>query len=202
MQSATDAVSTVYARSLFDLAEKSGGRQAIEDTLNELEEILELTRHDRRFGEFLASRVITADRRAGSLEKIFKGRVSDLTHQFLQVLNEKNRLGHLPSITAAFDSLVQKHFGRVEVDVITADPITPDDLRAIQARLASSLGKEVIAHPYTDASMIGGVKLRIGDQLIDGSLATRLRKLKDQLATSGTAALRARFDQMFDSPAN
>ncbi|MCG3124928.1 MAG: ATP synthase subunit delta [Phycisphaerales bacterium] len=50
--------------------------------------------------------------------------------------------------------------------------------------------------------MIGGVKLRIGDQLIDGSLATRLRKLKDQLATSGTAALRARFDQMFDSPAN
>lgn len=198
MQSATDAISTVYARSLFDLAEKSGGREAIEEILGELEDILELTRQDSRFSEFLASRVVTADRRAGALKRIFEGRVSNLTHQFLQVVNEKNRLGHLASIVWAYDSLVQRYFGRVEVDVFTADPITPDDLRAIQSRVAASMGKEVIAHPYTDASMIGGIKLRIGDQLIDGSVATKLRKLKDQFATSGTAALRARFDRMLD----
>lgn len=196
--SATDAVATTYARSLFELAEKAGGRASIESTLAEFEEILELARQDKRFNEFLSSRIVSSDRRAGSITKIFQGRVSDLTYKFLQVLNDKGRLGHLTSIVSAFDGLVQRHFGRVEVDVFTADPLTPDDLRCIQARLASSLGKEVIAHPYTDASMIGGVKFRIGDQLIDGSIATRLRKLQDQLANSGTAAIRAKFDRMVE----
>ncbi len=198
LNSATDAVSTVYARSLFALAESGGGRQVIEDTLGELEEILELARQDRRFGEFLSSRIISGTRRAGSLDKTLKGRVSDLTYRFLQVLNDKQRLGHLPSIVSAYDRLVQQHFGRVEVDVFTADPLSPDDLRSVQSRLAASLGKEVIAHPYTDATMIGGVKFRIGDQLVDASLATQLRKLKDQFGNSGTAAIRAKFDRIVD----
>lgn len=199
MQTATDAISTVYARSLFELAEKQGGREAIEATLGELEDILELARQNRSFAEFLSSRVVSADRRAASLERIFSGRVSDLTKRFLGTLNRKQRLGHLASIVSAYDGLVQTHFGRVEVDVITADPLSPDDLRGVQAKLASALGQDVIAHPYTDASMIGGVKFRIGDRLIDASLATRLRKMRDQLSTSASAAIRANFDRIVES---
>ncbi len=198
MQSATDAISMVYARSLFDLVQKQGGREALEDTLAELEEILELGRQNKAFGEFFSSRVVPMSRRAGSLEKIFKGRVNDVTLRFLQVLNDKQRLGHLSSIVSAFDALVQQFFGRVEVDVITADPLSPDDLRGVQAKLSSSIGKDVIAHPYTDASMIGGVKFRIGDQLIDASVATKLRKMRDQLSTSGTAAIRAKFGRIVE----
>lgn len=199
MNSATDAISTVYAKSLFELALKQGGREAIESTLGELEELLELARGNPRFGEFLSSRVVDAARRGGSLEKILSGRVSDITRRFLLVLNEKQRLNHLSAIVSAYDRLVQDHFGRVEVDVFTADPMSPDELRAVQARLASSLGKEVIAHPYTDSSMIGGVKFRIGDQLVDASVATKLRKMRDQLATSGTAAIRAKFDKIIEA---
>jgi F-type H+-transporting ATPase subunit delta len=198
MNAATDAISTVYAKSLFDLALKQGGRDAIESTLGELEELLEIARNDRGFREFLSSRVVDANRRGGSLEKILNGRVSDLTRKFVLVLNDKQRLGHLTSIVSAYDQLVQQHFGRVEVDVFTADPMSPDELRAVQARLASSLGKEVIAHPYTDGSMIGGVKFRIGDQLIDASVATKLRKMRDQLATNGNAAIRAKFDRIVE----
>lgn len=191
-----DALATTYARSLFELAQSKGSRQLIEETQAELEEIIEIARQDRRFGEFLASRSLGNEERSASLMKIFKGRVGDLTLRFLLVLQDKGRLPHLPSIVAAYDLLVQKTFGRVEVDVFTAAPLSPDELNGVRERLSGALKKEVVVHPYTDGSMIGGVKLRIGDQLIDASIATKLRKLRDQLAEQGSARLRSRMGRV------
>src|SRR6185436_10775609 len=108
-----DALATIYAKSLFALAETDGGQANAESISGELDEILELARQDKAFGEFLASRVVPVKARAASLDKIFKGRISDLTLRFLQVLNRKQRLPHLSPIAAAFDSLVQERFGRV-----------------------------------------------------------------------------------------
>jgi F-type H+-transporting ATPase subunit delta len=65
-------------------------------------------------------------------------------------------------------------------------------------RLGQVMGKEVVLHPYTDPNMIGGVKFQIGDQLVDGSLATHLRKLKDQLENEGGANLRAKISKIVD----
>jgi ATP synthase F1 delta subunit len=193
-----DALASIYAHSILDVAESKGGRPEIETVLGELEDILELARANPKFSEFLASRVLSADDREASLRRIFGSAVNPVTLQFLLLLNHKNRLSHLIPIVAALDSHVQARFGRVEVDVFTADPMSPDEVKHVRERLASALGKEVIVHPYTDGTMIGGIKFRIGDQLIDGSLATRLRKLKDQLATGGSASLRAKIERMFD----
>jgi F-type H+-transporting ATPase subunit delta len=193
-----DALAEIYARSLFELAEAKGDRAQIESCAGELEDVLELARGNPRFSEFLASRVLPVAQRSTSLEKIFKGRISDLTLRFLQILNEKGRLSHLPPIHAAYDALVQRKFGRVEVDVYTASPICTDELKAIRDRLQAKLGREPIVHPYVDNHMLGGVKLQIGDTLIDGSLATRLRKFRDQLATDGTAELRARVERIIE----
>lgn len=197
-----DALAEIYARSLFELAEAKGGRSVIENTQAELEDILEIARGNPRFNEFLGSRVLPVAKRSVSLEKILKGKASDLTLRFLQVLNEKGRLSHLPPIAAAYDRLVQEKFGRVEVDVYTASPISPDELRLIRDRLQAAIGKEPIVHPYTDESMIGGIRLQIGDQLVDGSLSTRLRKLRDQLATGGAAEIRARAEKIIDDSGN
>lgn len=193
-----DALALIYARSLLDLAQAHGGRPTIEATLGELEDVLEIARQDPRFGEFLSSRVLGTADRAKSLQAIFENRVSSLTLRFLLVLNRKGRLGYLSPIVAAFDSEVQARFGRVEIDVYTADPMSADDLRAVRERLATTLHKEVVVHPYTDGTMIGGVKFRIGDQLVDASIATRLAKLRDQLNTKGSAELRTRIDRMID----
>ena len=198
IDSPPDATARVYARSLFDLANKHGGQAEIEATVAELEDILEIARSDARFAEFLSSPSISSADRAKSLAKIFQGRVSDLTFKFLQVLNEKDRIGHLSSIATAFDQESQEKFGRVEVDVFTVEPVTPDLLRTMKERLTKVMGKDVVLHPYTDANMIGGVKFRIGDQLIDASVATRLRKLKDQLDHDGSAHLRARITRIID----
>lgn len=189
-ESQVDAVSRVYAQSLFELAEAKGGQQAIEEVADELESIVELARADRTFGEFLASRILATEARESSIKTIFSGKVSDLTFNFLLVLNEKDRLGRLSDIAAAYDYLLQEKFGRVEVDVFTAAAIDQSQLDSIKNRLSSALGKEPVLHAYTDAAMLGGLKLQVGDQLIDASVATRLRRMKDQLATEGGAKIR------------
>lgn len=185
-----DALANIYARSLFELAGAEGGQSTIEAVVSELEEVLDLARSDRQFSEFLASPSVPMTGREASLERIFKGRLSDLALRFLLTLNRKRRLDHLPAIVAALDTMAQERFGRVEVDVFTAEPISADELRTIRDRLSQAIGREAIVHPYTEPSMIGGIKLRIGDRLIDGSLATQLRRLREQLAAHGTARVR------------
>lgn len=130
-----DTVAQNYAKSLYELADKAGGRSNVETTLAEIEEILELARENPRFAEFLSSQA-PAPRRSPSLDSIFKGRVSPLVLRFIHVLNEKGRLPNLPAIATAFDAIVQEKFGRVEVDVFTAEPLSPNDLGQIRDRLS------------------------------------------------------------------
>ena len=118
------------------------------------------------------------------------------------MLNAKDRLSHLPAIVAAFDQIVQDRFGRIEVDVYTAEPVDGEELASMRSQLQEILGREVILHPYTDSEMIGGLRLRIGDNLIDGSVASQLRKLRDQLIRHGSAEVRARIDRILDAGDN
>jgi F-type H+-transporting ATPase subunit delta len=197
-EAAPDALARTYAQSLFELAQAKGGQAMIEQIQGELEDVLELARSDRRFNEFLASRILPAKARAASLEKIFRGRASDLLVNFLLVLNHKGRLGHLAPIAAAFDELVQESFGRVEVDVYTASPLSAEELETIRTRLREALGREPVVHPYTDGSMLGGIKFQIGDRLIDGSLSARLRRMRELLERNGAAAVRAKAERIIE----
>ncbi|MCW5766269.1 MAG: ATP synthase F1 subunit delta [Phycisphaeraceae bacterium] len=192
-----DAVSQIYALSLYELARADGGQQAVEAALAELEELADLARSDRMFGEFLSSHVVTTADRRRSLEKILRGRVSDRTLHFLLVLNDKGRLGSILGIVEAFDRIVQKAFGRVEVDAWTAAPMEPADQSSLQRSLSERLGAQVVLHAYTDPAMIGGIRLQIGDQLLDGSLQTQLRNIRQQLTEQGPAKVRAAAERMF-----
>ncbi|MBL0922144.1 MAG: ATP synthase F1 subunit delta [Phycisphaerales bacterium] len=198
IDSQPDALARLYARSLFELANEKGGRAAIEETGAELGEVVELARHDKRFGEFLSSRIVPTDKRDASLTRIFQGRISDLTLRFLQVLNEKDRLSHLSVIAAAYDEQVQEQFGLVEVDVYTAAPIDADLRERVAAALRKAMGKEPVIHSYTDEAMLGGLKLQIGDQLIDASIATRLRRMRERLNGPGGAQMRARMNEIIE----
>jgi F-type H+-transporting ATPase subunit delta len=198
IESDPNAVSHVYAKSLYQLADAKGGRAAVETCLAELEAVLDMAHNSAQFGEFLSSRAVSQADRAKSLGKIFGGRVSQWTLNFLQVLNEKGRLSVLPSIVAAFDMVVQEKLGRVEVDVFTAEPIDDDMKNMLKTKLNAVLGKEVILHSYLDGAMIGGVKLRVGDQLIDGSVATQLRAMQDRIEVHGGSQLRGRIAQILD----
>lgn len=193
-----DALARVYARSLFELAESEGGQQRIEEIGAELGELVDLARADKSFGEFLSSRIIAGKKRSASLDRILQNRVSDLLRRFALVLNAKERLANLPSIAGAYDQIVQEQFGRVEVDVYTAAPVDRAVLDRVGASLKKTIGKDPVLHPYTDAGMIGGLKLQIGDQLIDASIATRLRRMRERFTGPGAANLRAQTSRIIE----
>lgn len=201
MMNQSDALAQVYAKSLFGLAQDAGGRDKIEEVSDELEQVSELLRGDRKLREFMGSPIIDQDKRRESMQRIFQNRVTDLTLRFLLVLNDRGRLSHLESISEAFGHLVQEAFGRVEVDVFTAAPLDGGQLAQITERIRQALGREPVVHPYVDSSLIGGVRLRVGDQLIDGSVASSLRRLKQSLMTGGGAALRERIAGLIDDGA-
>ena len=197
----TDAIAKVYAKSLYELADDAGGRDKIVELAEELEQICELARGDRTFREFLASPIINTKARGEAIRRIFHGRVTDLALRFLLVLNNKARLRRLESISAAFDQLVHEALGRIEVDIYTPGPLGPEQLDTIKQRIQAALGKDPVLYSYTDAAMIGGVRLRIGDQLIDGSVASRLRRLRQHLLTSGSSAVRQCLDRIIEEGA-
>lgn len=198
LETQADALAEIYAKSLFELAMQDGGRERVESVAGELEEVLEVVRSDAKFVEFLRSAILPVRKREKSLIAIFKGRVSELLLRFLLVLNRKERLGHVGAIQTAFDAMVQEKFGRVEVDVFTSAPLDQAQLQHVADRLRKAMGREPVLHSYTDPTMIGGLKLQIGDQLIDASVATRLRRMRDRLTSEGGAQVRAKVDRIID----
>ncbi|MHC4975259.1 MAG: ATP synthase F1 subunit delta [Planctomycetota bacterium] len=193
-----DSLARIYARSLFDMASEQGGQKIIESTLGELEAVVEFATEIPAFSEFLTSQILSTEKRGASLRTMFKGRISDVVLNFLLVLNEKGRLDRIATIASAYDELLQKHFGRVEVDVFTAEPIDKKLVKTITDRLREVLSKEPIVHQYTDASMLGGLKLRIGDQLIDNSVSTQLRRIQERLRTTGNSEIQTNVERLFD----
>ena len=202
MPTQVDDVAKVYATSLLELALKQGA-DAPAAVGAELDALCEAARADARFREFLASPMLDRAEREASLQRILKGNASELLMKFVMVLNRKGRLGHLLEIGDAFDQLLQERFGKVEVDVYTVSGgQLPDEVAsAVKARVKSAFGKEAVLHSYADAGMIGGIKLRIGDQLIDGSVATRLRRMRAAMLDAARVDLAAKPERFIDGGA-
>ncbi len=200
-ESPPEAVDRVYAESLFELAEAEGGRERLETLSGELDELVELTRATPELSEFLASQILAPEDRARSLERMFEGTLSSLLLRTLLVLNRKERLPRLLSIVSAYQEMVQERFGRVEVDIHTRHPLAQEQLDAIRDRLSAALGREPIIYPYTDATMLGGVRMQIGDRLFDDSIGAQLRRMSESLKKHGAARIRERAEAAFDDDA-
>jgi F-type H+-transporting ATPase subunit delta len=195
----TDALANVYARSLFELATDAGGNDKVVEIADELEQICELLTSNQDIGQFFSSPIIDSEKRSEALSAIFSNRITDLNLRFLLVLNNKGRLNHLQQIETAYDQLVQDAMGRIEVDIFTPTEIDADSINSIKAKVQQMLGKEPVLHPYVDRSMLGGIKLRIGDQLIDGSVQTKLRRLSESIQSGGSVAIREQFETFLEN---
>ena len=188
-----DEIAIVYAQSLLEVCDKMGGNAVAEACSSELRDLAEIIRADKMFAEFLKTPIVGSDQRKATLEKIVKGRVSDLVFRFIMVLANHGRASRIADVSDAFDSLMQERLGRIEVDMYTVDGKASDEVIAtVKARVKEAFAKDAVLHQYSDASMIGGVKLRIGDQLIDGSVATQLRNMREVVSNRGTVKIRSR----------
>ena len=154
-------------------------------------------RHDAvaPFGELLdavAGAVATEPRLAAVLEspRVTKARKKLLLRTalgafapapfigFLEAVVQRGRQGILSEMSAEYETLVDRHLNRVHAGVTTAHAVDPELARSIATTLSAVVGKEVLPHFRTDPRLLGGLVVRVGDRVLDGSLRRRLQQLR------------------------
>lgn len=171
-------LATAYARSLLELASPQNQAKEIGQ---ELEELVKVIESDPAFENFLANPAIGEAERGQVIEKVFRGRVSDLMLRFLLVVNRKGRLGILRQIANAYAELLEQQMGIIEVDVYVAQRLSADQLEDVRRRVSAALKREAVIHQYVDESLIGGLLLRVEDRLLDASVRAQLRAVRRRL---------------------
>jgi F-type H+-transporting ATPase subunit delta len=172
-------VARVYGSAILELAE---ARHSAEALLEELQALGSVLARDRGFAHFLASPMTDTKQKGEVIERVFRGRASDLLVDALQIVNRKGRLDLLPAVIEGYRRLLAELRGRVDVHVSSATPLT-DALRGRLREVAAALsGKDPQLQEAVDPSLIGGLVMQIGDVKYDSSVARRLRTVGDSLA--------------------
>ena len=99
------------------------------------------------------------------------------TKNFLGVLAENRRLGQLPAVIRAFRQLAAQHRGETTAEVTSAHPLDAGQVDALKQQLRARIGREVRVELAVDPSLLGGLVVKIGSQMIDSSIKTRLNSL-------------------------
>lgn len=172
------ALARVYADALLRLADEAG---AADEVREEMDALGSLYAADPAFRDFLANPGIDADERRSSLEAMFRGRLSDLGVDFLQVLNRKQRSALLPAVVAGYRRAHDRLRRRVEVRVSSARPLSDDQRRRLAAAIRRRTGMEAGFDETVEPQLLGGMVVQIGDAKTDGSAATRLHNLSEAL---------------------
>jgi F-type H+-transporting ATPase subunit delta len=176
----TGAVPRIYAGALFELARELGELGA---RLEEARVLLEVLRGDTELQGAISSPKIESSRKTAFVREVFGDRFShDLLHLVL-LLIEKNRQAILPAVLEAFIELCEEEEGRLTARVTSAVPLAREEAEGLARGLSGSVGKRVVLEETTDPALIGGAVLRFGDFLVDGSLRTRIRELRERLLT-------------------
>jgi len=172
------AVARIYSLAILDLAE----RQGIADAVGEdLQELARYTAQNPEFADFLASPLIDAPERQAAIEKILRGRVSDLLVDALQVVNRKERMILVPAITETYRQELRDRRGRVDVFVRTPVEL-PAGLRdKLRQAVVHFTGKQPELIEKVDPKLLGGMVVQIGDDKIDASVFSQLKTLSEAL---------------------
>lgn len=168
----------VYAAALFELASQA---QQVPDIGAELAELARLYAADAGFAAFLGSAAISTDQRRDSLERMLRGRVSELTLNTLLVMNAHGRAHLIEPLQRAFTLRVEHAAGEVECVAATAVPLTEAQQAAVRALAGEISGKRPLVEFVVDPTLLGGLVLSIGDYRFDNSLRTKLARTRRHL---------------------
>ena len=172
------ALAGVYSNAMLELAEAGGQADKLRDELLDLAAYVEA---DAQFETFLSSPLVDAEERQQTIEKLFRGRYSDLFVDSLQVLSRKERLGLLPAVAETYRLGHEELRKRVEAHTRTAWPLTGKLRVRLKSVIAEHTGREVDLVETVDEDLLGGIVVRVGDEKFDMSVATQLGTLEKAL---------------------
>jgi F-type H+-transporting ATPase subunit delta len=187
-------IARLYAEALYAAAEKAG---AVDDVQQELSALVsEVLDRDARFEVLLSGAALGRDARSAALEKAFKDRISQTLYAFLQVLNGHERLELVRPIARALHDLADEKANRVRVFVTSAIPLDEDQLASIRSLLQEKSTKQPVMVASVDPSLLGGMKVRVGDLQYDGSVKTRIDNLRNQILEASSHEIQSRRDRL------
>ena len=179
MADTTSLVSGVaerYANALFELALESGELEKVESDLKGFAGLIDESADMKRL---VRSPVFSADDQYRAVSAVLdKAGIGGLVANLIKVAAKNRRLFAVPDMITAYGRLLARHRGEVSAEVTSADSLSDAHVDDLKSALKASLGKDVTLETHVDPSLIGGLIVKVGSRMIDGSLKTKLNSLK------------------------
>jgi len=174
--STSGAAALRYATALVDIASESGKSDAVEKDLMALQAALS---NSQDLQNLTKSPLISRKDKQEAVQAIAKkGGFQDITSNFLALLAQNNRLNMVSSIMNAVRMELSRRRGEISANVQSAFALTKDQEKQLEASLAKAMGQSVAVNVEVDKSLIGGMVVTVGSQMIDDSVKRKLERLK------------------------
>lgn len=173
-----EQIARPYGKAAFELAEEAGQTETV---IRELGHVLEVWREAPELRAFWLRPEVSPAAKIEALHRIFDQDLGPLTRRLLEVIVKKGRIAALPAIFQELLRLFDQARGIVQVEVESASGLSSQETQALQGALQRATGHRVQLHMRTNRELLGGLVVRIGDRVLDGSLARRLAILGERL---------------------
>lgn len=174
-----NVIANRYAEALFQIGEE----EKLTDMLyQELSEIVNLIKVNQDLFSILKSPVISKKEKISLIDNIFEDKININIKNFLKILIEQDRISFISDISDSYKELLNEKNNILEGFVISAIPMKKEGIKELEEKLSEKYNKNVTLENKVDKSILGGVLVRLGNEEIDGTVKTRLDKMKEQLS--------------------
>ena len=168
-----------YAKSFLLVSAAKGIVEEVEDQLLQIKAAY---RSDSKIESFMTHPRIPQKAKVAAVKRIFEGKVHKMTEAFLLLLVQRRRFNLISEIADAFDTMADAYRGVVRVQVRTFAPLQDAQRSALESQVSRLVkGSKIDLQVEVDRSLMGGLWVKIGDTLLDGSVATKLKSLRERL---------------------
>ena len=172
------SVAKVYSQAYLDTAGPDGVTSALDELGSFVDDLLG---QNAEFDRMLRTQELSVESKLALLEKVVVPRSSPLFANFIRVVAHHDRLELLPLIRQLAVREVERRLGQRRVQVTSAVELSPESLESIRSSMATALSVQPILETQIDPSLLGGMKIRVGDTVYDGSLKTQVKQLRARL---------------------
>jgi len=176
------AAARIYAKALFDIGLEGGSLDGIADELHAVRDALGGL--DPQLRVFFELPQLRREDKLEVVDQAFADKVGRPVLGFLHILVEKRREPLLDAIVAEFDALLDAQVGRVQATVLTAHPLDAELIDALRGAIERQTQRQVELQQRIDPSLIGGIRVNIGDLVVDGTLRRALLDMRQALTSS------------------
>ena len=167
-----------YSKALYEIGDE---KDNLFELYDELKELNKLIKENENLSEALFHQRVLVEEKQRVFKRVFEDKLSDDIYKFMMLLIEKRRIYFLENIVAEFRKQVYKHENIITVEVTTAVEMSSETKDKLKAKLNEHVDKKIEMEEYCDPDIIGGMVLKIGDYLIDGSIKSKLESLEEQI---------------------